>query len=1442
MSNKFSPNSNIGIQPSHSDFGDFAEFIIFPETLPRLYRDNNVDDFIDFVSQEDNIGKKKDHTEPEKKGIFLLKLIFGYHLFSWCMRQTFLNLPAVLRDHYYRFEIFGNSTYNDGKTRLFDFIPKFPGLIGSSVGVYVLLFGLFTISKVDSDIKGVTNLETSAAMSYFFIYTIFVFPNSPDAPKKKYSKWSKEKNNEKLDSFIVDRSDDLKTKNQSQIIQYAINYLRIKSSKKQVKFSIDSIGYPNMSQITEIDKYILSINRIKYIWGNENNKNNYTQWLDWDDEKIKSVEMEDSDYKSLLRAHIIKEAKDDLSYSLKKVMSQDNREEYLHSLLQNNEFWVESRKLKIIENNKKSEKYAKEAEPEILFMDWINEILAEKSIEPYHLIANGAMGKTTLLIQLTIYLSDKNLSKKSIDVTPSIFPLRIKLRELLMKDTHSLGLINKISLYFQERYSESNLIKENFNDILSDDNLKKLFILDGFDEITPSQQEKLLRQLEDFKFKTLISSRKNSKLRNNSAKLTPMGEFQIRRILRNVSLKADSIKEIEEIVPTPIFNQMYSLLTICELVDEKNNSLNNSDLSTYEISRNWIEKYVSRESDKKTIEKHGEIQLIDRMSESLGNLSLYYLEYNRWPSTNDLPEQDIEYLNLAKKINLLYEKSETGFELSDNWLMGYYIANIPSDREYSRIWKSVIEFIDKDSPIDKNLLIRNLISSRNFRLPHWNSLGFQSPLVMDIASQEWKATNLVGKSKLLEKLGIISNEVGMMNLNKNDLDSCEIIELISILYFHCSIADSEDWVSGEQNTDLEWEILFGCLYDRWSEWPGSLGEFKDENILLPESIYYEKYVPYNKRKFDEKSLPYPLLKFIDKKIELYYIDKQSDKLETLISVLAMISQHRTSDFNIFNLSRETLLEYIPQRYVPSESRNTVIIDASGIVGGHKCPDCSKFFWKIKEFVAHFDEGGCIDGDTIAENVEKILVNAEKKILSAVSYYEKLGYNIIVVISSATIPVDRTSNTIDYLDSRKILLRLKSPDSRRLMYGLSEFFNSWLITKTMPKEKDFPDFDIESIKSRINDKWRISNLEFTDSNLGEEIPESADNCILQTELNIALQKLIGYSSPYDVAYRYGKYLKTPKPDKMMVEFTSEQNEFILSLGLDNSILSSVPGARFLRITKTKYGDDLMTFSHNDILMYRHLSGWFYAQFIFNRFDFSPLELFSDNDLEFRFTRPDNDKFWCLAILEDRFVKDNPFIHHPMLINKSSSNIRTLKFLLNQEVPLANHKFTEIYDVFDKIENKKYMKREDFEIFEFEQKLSEIGEVIFYLNSKRFSISKPENKYLGLYIPGRLRTVGLDIKEEENFIDLYTNLKNKTGDSHLHRWYKAKFEFSEDSNGYYQITPVVKSISILCQLCVNKEFTSVEDESLKKYKKYEIPLKEDTELLLCNSCAQELKVLD
>ena len=151
----------------------------------------------------------------------------------------------------------------------------------------------------------------------------------------------------------------------------------------------------------------------------------------------------------------------------------------------------------------------------------------------------------------------------------------------------------------------------------------------------------------------------------------------------------------------------------------------------------------------------------------------------------------------------------------------------------------------------------------------------------------------------------------------------------------------------------------------------------------------------------------------------------------------------------------------------------------------------------------------------------------------------------------------------------------------------------------------------------------------------------------------------------------------------------------------------------------------------------------------------------------------------------------------------------------------------------------MNREDF--FEIEQKLSKIGEVIFYLNSKRFSISNSENKYLGLYIPGRLRAVGLDVKEEENFIDLYSNLKNKTGDSHLHRWYKAKFELSEDSNGYYQITPVVKSISILCQLCVKKEFTSVEDESLKKNKKDEITLKEDTELLLCNSCAIKLKLL-
>ena len=266
MSNKFSPNSKIGIQPSPSEFGNYAEFIIFPETLPRLYRDNNVEDFLDFVRQDNHFGMKNDFFGSKKPILMQLKYIFQLIFFLPILAKV-MRLTYFLEENYYRI-----GGYNKGKAWLPDFLPRIPGLIGMFLGVYAIFYFtfVFVIDATDA-----VDLEVIAAMGYFVIHTIFILPYGENNPKVKYLEWCKTNNGDLLDGFVVSSSDNFRTREHSRIIQDAVNYLRIKSSKNEISFSTSSSG--KYSEITENDRYILSINRIKYIWGNENNKNHYTQ-------------------------------------------------------------------------------------------------------------------------------------------------------------------------------------------------------------------------------------------------------------------------------------------------------------------------------------------------------------------------------------------------------------------------------------------------------------------------------------------------------------------------------------------------------------------------------------------------------------------------------------------------------------------------------------------------------------------------------------------------------------------------------------------------------------------------------------------------------------------------------------------------------------------------------------------------------------------------------------------------------------------------------------------------------------------------------------------------------------------------------------------------------------------------------------------------------------
>jgi hypothetical protein len=361
----------------------------------------------------------------------------------------------------------------------------------------------------------------------------------------------------------------------------------------------------------------------------------------------------------------------------------------------------------------------------------------------------------------------------------------------------------------------------------------------------------------------------------------------------------------------------------------------------------YEENYFEREAEKKSwLEKLGDnLSYVEPIKDALNHLAIHHIRHHAPPQRNDpAVVERKEFLDAAVKLKIIDEK----LNLIDGWLTGYYAARSPDfERE---AWDTVLEDVHQN-PDRSELIIRYLVASASAeQTQNWDMLGLDAPVVMDIASQEWLAMDRSSRKSMMRRFGIPHDDEGRLDFPpEHDFMECELPELLALLHFHCSIADTEGWHSPEENTDTQWEVLFTALTMRYyGELKDKLGEkekfniwgrkfalgesldaFPDQMEGFLEELFGEshsrglsritKLVPYNHHKESHKGIithdvvycgnavPSPLLRVIEGGI-----GGSIGELQSLIFAVGMIEIH--AQRTLFKLSRAVLEEFVPSAY------------------------------------------------------------------------------------------------------------------------------------------------------------------------------------------------------------------------------------------------------------------------------------------------------------------------------------------------------------------------------------------------------------------------------------------------------------------------------------------------------------------------------------------------
>ena len=434
--------------------------------------------------------------------------------------------------------------------------------------------------------------------------------------------------------------------------------------------------------------------------------------------------------------------------------------------------------IKYISDSSLEEREIRKNNKKMNVMAWVEEII-ENEQKIIILEGQSGIGKTTTVQKIVLQGLEGGFSKNvSIEwIEAKKFNREEYSKELLE------NFDKEIFQCFRSESWDSN----------SENTEKRLLIIDGLDENNYRDFEKaLLDHLRDFSSAYNASIIMTSRPTNNygnlfeKSTLLPLTnndavKIQMSRLAtRNIKDKKIS-SWIQKNLPSEILMYPMALMIISDIIEKiPETGISDQDLSAHRVSKSIIH-HIHKINRNKTIDTKNLIETISQWIRDK-KLEIKKSELNL----------DDGHLALARELHIIDSNSV----LQDE---AFFLVN----GEINEVnWKNILEENKRDEDMLKMIFQHFLTTD----YPHeqlerslFNEK--QTAILFDAAAQQWNLAGLIGKKKILSRLGITPNDDGRMDekfmiedgyiSNQNRL-----IDIISLLHLHCTTY-SEDCIIEE---------------------------------------------------------------------------------------------------------------------------------------------------------------------------------------------------------------------------------------------------------------------------------------------------------------------------------------------------------------------------------------------------------------------------------------------------------------------------------------------------------------------------------------------------------------------------------------------------------------------------------------------------------------------
>ena len=450
------------------------------------------------------------------------------------------------------------------------------------------------------------------------------------------------------------------------------------------------------------------------------------------------------------------------------------------------------------------------------FGEWIKNFILDSQGVPGALLAQSGYGKTTSIYQASIEI----ISNKSLDVSPLIIKAR-DIRNHLKFD----GDINLSELVEDKEYCDYWIKKKS-----------KLLIIDGLDEArtdTMHLHENIHKCASFYDTRLLITSRKNLKSvlsrRFETVELRGISPRYTDKLIATSSPDSEARKIVRDFVRTRDEKQPMVIFGIAEILTLGRNSIEESDLSTYGISKWRFEKLVAERKRKR---RHTWDQA-ERLAAALGDF-IISRALNR--PLNSVFEREMEVIrdwHIVDEHGLLDDDHE-GYCLA-NYLLDSIGENGQNQIKKEELMAVLAAISNQDDRWAEIALCLMGSSNPTIKLADiYAQIEEYSDdkvvLLLNKAHEEWYKGTLPRKQNILKFLGFNNQNIdaqGRLSIGFNDIklmleqkerptdDDARFlfdVYLVETLNFHCGTWQHEADAWSNLPNDETWEALTNCLF------------------------------------------------------------------------------------------------------------------------------------------------------------------------------------------------------------------------------------------------------------------------------------------------------------------------------------------------------------------------------------------------------------------------------------------------------------------------------------------------------------------------------------------------------------------------------------------------------------------------------------------------------